>query len=133
VVRSNFYAHTKVLHTYVLQTGDGCDKRRKAIIRRGFSDEILFEILRIELRKKFSTLAYDHESKLREAIKANLALVQNDIDTLRNENIALESERNPEFRRRVENEVARIRREMVSIHEIVSDTRQPTAAHEMTA
>lgn len=115
------------------ESGDGCDKRCKAIIRRGFSDEILFEILRIELRKKFSTLAYDHESKLREAIRANLALVQNDIDTLRNENVALESERNPEFRRRVENEVARIRREMVSIHRIVSDTRQPTAAHEMAA
>jgi len=54
-------------------------------------------------------------------------------DTLRNENVALESERNPEFRRRVENEVARIRREMVSIHRIVSDARQPTAVHEMTA
>lgn len=47
--------------------------------------------------------------------------------------MALESERNPEFRRRVENEVARIRREMVSIHIIVSDARQPTAVHEMTA
>lgn len=115
------------------ERGNGCDKRCKAIIRRGFSDEILFEILRIEFRKKFSALAYDHESKLREAIKANLALVQNDIDTLRNENVALESERNPEFRRHVENEVARIRREMVSIHRIVSDARQPTAVHEMTA
>ena len=133
MVRSKLQCPYQVLRTHVLQTGNGSDKRRKAIIRTSFSDEILFEILRIEFRKQFSTLACDHERKLREAINANLALVQNDIDTLRNENVALESERNPEFRRRVENEVVRIRREMVSIHRIVSDIRQPTAVHEMAA
>ena len=133
MVRSKLLRPYQGLTCSCITTGGGCDKRRKAIIRRGFSDEILFEILRVELRKKFSTLAYDHESRLREAINANLALVQNDIDTLRNENVALESERNPEFRRRMENEVARIRREMVSIHRIVSNTGRPTAAHEMTA
>ena len=115
------------------RTGRGSDLVRKGIIQRGFGDENLFEKLRREFRKKFSTLARNHDNKIQEAIDFNIVFVRNDIDTLRNENVALESERTPEFRRRVENEVARIRREMVSIHRIVSDARQATAVHEMTA
>ncbi len=101
--------------------------RRKTIIRTRFGDEELFESLRRQFKNKFSILARDLESKIQEAIATHLAVVQNDLDTLRNENVAMESERHPGFRRRLEREVERVREEMVNIHRIVNDVGQPAA------
>lgn len=101
--------------------------RRKTIIRTRFGDEELFESLRRQFKNEFSTLAHDLETKIQEAIATRLAVVQNDLNTLRNENVAMESERHPEFRGRVEREVERVREEMVNIHRIVNDVGQPAA------
>ena len=62
---------------------------------------------------------------MKEAVNDHLALVENDMNALRNENVVLESEEDPEFRRCVERELERIRGEMVDIKRIVDNTTQP--------
>jgi hypothetical protein len=96
-------------------TGGGSDQRRKAIIEKQFHNESLFKSIRLELKSRFSELAGDLQCKIQEAINFHLSNSQNDLDTLKNENAALEADRYPDFRRRVEAEVARVRQEMRKI------------------
>jgi hypothetical protein len=81
-------------------------------MKKGFSDELLFESLRIKARNQFWTLAYDLQTNIHQAITSHLAAIVLDLDILRNENAAVEGERYPEFRRRLGLELRRVRDQM---------------------
>jgi hypothetical protein len=89
--------------------GRGSDARRKATIRNGFGNDRLFPTIRRQFRNRFSELSRELDTNIQEATTTHLAVVQRDVDTLRNENVALESENQPQFRARLETAVREIR------------------------
>ena len=58
---------------------------------------------------------------MNEIVNQQVGLVEADLQMLRDENVALESERDPEFRRRVGGEVERVRGEVERIGRVVED------------
>ncbi|EXJ72754.1 uncharacterized protein A1O5_03901 [Cladophialophora psammophila CBS 110553] len=96
-------------NTCIHDGGRGSDKRRKATICSGFGDEQLFPTIQRQLRNGFSELSRDLDAKIQEAVTTHLAVVQRDVDTLRNENVVLESESDPKFRTRLETAAREIR------------------------
>jgi hypothetical protein len=83
----------------------GSDSRRKKIIKERFSDEMMFEELQINFKDGFRTLAERLQSDVQAAVATHLSVITYTLNIVRNENVALESERDPEFRDRVEREV----------------------------
>jgi FtsZ-binding cell division protein ZapB len=96
--------------------------RRRDIIESGFGDERLFRSIRSNLSAGFSELVDDLDTKLQEAITTHLNVVQRDIDTLKDENVALESESNPALRRSLDAAVTDARASLASIHADVLST-----------
>jgi hypothetical protein len=93
-------------------TGRGSHSRRKEIINNRLADETVFELLQINFKNRFNTLAERLQSKMQAAAETHLSVIINTLNIVRNENVALESEGDPEFRGRVEREVREV------IHEI---------------
>ena len=58
---------------------------------------------------------------MNEIVNQQVDLVEADLQMLRDENVVLESERNPEFRGRVIEEVRSVRREAERIGRVVAD------------
>ncbi|KIX08785.1 uncharacterized protein Z518_03442 [Rhinocladiella mackenziei CBS 650.93] len=108
-------------------SGRGSDARRKSTMRQGFGSNQLFPNIRRKFRNRISELSRDLDHQIQEAIATHLTVVQRDLDTLRNENVALESESHPEFRRRLEEAVHRIREQMESALAVFSPLRLSTA------
>ncbi|KIW75046.1 hypothetical protein Z517_11817 [Fonsecaea pedrosoi CBS 271.37] len=104
----------------MLEKGRGSDMRRKTIIRDGFSDEQLFANHCRKFRSKFHHLAQSLEDDMRKAVASHLAVLQSDFDTVKDENVALESERHPEFRQRLETAVRNMKQSMEHVNSVVS-------------
>lgn len=58
---------------------------------------------------------------MKEIVNQQVWLVEADLQVLKDENVVLQSERDPEFRRRVGAEVERVRREVEGIRRAVED------------
>lgn len=58
---------------------------------------------------------------MKESVDQQVALIETDLQMLRDENVVLESERNPEFRSRVAAEVDRARAQLDRIGRAVED------------
>ena len=99
--------------------GTGSHARRKNIINTKLADETIFDSLRIMFRNRFRTLTEELQSDIQVAIVTHLSIITNTLDIVRNENIAIESERDPEFRRRVERKVETVKREIRRIQEVI--------------
>ena len=56
----------------------------------------------IQWRNKFNALADEVQVGIQETVELHLGAVSDTLDMIRSENVALESERNPEFRQRVD-------------------------------
>ncbi|KAF2710421.1 hypothetical protein K504DRAFT_405554 [Pleomassaria siparia CBS 279.74] len=102
--------------------GSGSDRRRKDIITDGFSSPALFNDHRRRFKERFVHVSNELETKIRNAIAAQLAFVATDLNTMRDQNVVLESERNPEFRTQlaaelvlVEDDMGEIRRSIEGI------------------
>jgi hypothetical protein len=100
--------------------GRGSDARRKAIINRKLGNEATFESLQLSLKNNFKARVESLQSDIQTAIAIHLAVIRNTLDIVRNENIALESEREPEFRARVEREVRIAKDEIRRIQDAIS-------------
>ncbi|KAF4626102.1 hypothetical protein G7Y89_g12058 [Cudoniella acicularis] len=100
--------------------GGGSDARRKAIIKRKLNDEATFESLQRDFKNSFRTQAESLQTDIQTAIATHLAVIKNTLDIVRNENIALESEREPEFRGRVEREARIVKDEISRIQNAIS-------------
>ncbi|RKL07453.1 hypothetical protein BFJ71_g2056 [Fusarium oxysporum] len=99
--------------------GRGCDARRKAIIRGALSDEDLFTKLMRSLKDSFRASSEATQAKIQEATVEYLRVIEERFDLVRGENVARESEQDPDFRLRVD-QVARAGREtMQRVHQVI--------------
>ncbi len=88
--------------------GTGSDRRKKNIITDKLGNRDFFDAHYAQFKTNFSELAEDLGTQVREAVSTHSLVISQTIDMLRNENVALESEADPEFRQRVADEVERI-------------------------
>lgn len=88
--------------TYSLWLGPGSDRRRKDIMNAALADRELFTKLLTDTKTIFKTHASSLQGEVQAAITKFLRAVKKAFDLVRDENVARESERDPEFRLRVE-------------------------------
>ncbi|KAF2789491.1 hypothetical protein K505DRAFT_365563 [Melanomma pulvis-pyrius CBS 109.77] len=103
------------------ECGGGSDRRRKTIITDGFSSPTLFQDHRRRFKEQFVRISYELEVKMKDAITQQLAFIDADLNTLRDEKVVLESERNPEFRVRLTVELEEVKEAMRGIHRAIDD------------
>ncbi|KAF2194396.1 hypothetical protein K469DRAFT_495226, partial [Zopfia rhizophila CBS 207.26] len=108
-------------HAANLEYGSGSDRRRKDLITGKFSSPSLFNDHRRDCKEKFRDIARGLQDKVNEIVNQQVGLVEADLQMLRDENVVLESERDPEFRRRVGAEVERVKWEVDRIGRVVED------------
>ena len=96
--------------------GGGSDGRRKSIIRDRLGQDLLFESWRVQFKSRFVELAEALETGVCEALMSHLLVMRGTFDIIRGDNVALESDRDPEFRDRVADAVRRVREEIEQIH-----------------
>lgn len=75
--------------------------RRKDIMRNGFGSPTLFHKHRRCFRERFLAITEVLHKNIQAAIAKQLADIETDLNTIRDQNVVLESERNPELRRRL--------------------------------
>ncbi|KAI1815628.1 hypothetical protein GGS20DRAFT_322793 [Poronia punctata] len=85
-----------------MESGGGSDARRKAIIHSSVARWGLFADLLEEFRKGFRKHAEDAQKRVEDLVRSQFEQIQGTLNIVRNENAALESERDPAFRRRVQ-------------------------------
>ncbi|RKL46888.1 hypothetical protein BFJ72_g2627 [Fusarium proliferatum] len=101
------------------ESGRGSDARRKAIIRGALSDQDLFTKLMGSLKDSFKATSEATQAKIQEATVEYLRVIEQRFDLVRSENVARESEQDPDFRLRVE-QIARAGREtMQRVHQVI--------------
>lgn len=93
--------------------------RRKAFLRATLSRESTFEALMLSLKAKFQESAAQLERNARMLARQHLDVFKSTLNMLREENVALESERDPGFRDRVAESVASVQ---VDLRRIQSET-----------
>ncbi|EEU37779.1 uncharacterized protein NECHADRAFT_102212 [Fusarium vanettenii 77-13-4] len=99
--------------------GTGSHQRRKNIIRGTISNQDFFTNLMRTFRDSFRVKAEESQSAIRDASVRYLDVVQETFDLVRSENVARESEQDPDFRLRVDN-VARTGRETIQrVHRVI--------------
>lgn len=104
--------------------GGGSDRRKKTIIQNGFRSQLLFTNQRRRFRDEFSRISDDLERKTREVIAQEFSSIEANLDTLRNDNVVLESERNPDFRMRLAAELGTMRGRMEHIRRAIDEVMQ---------
>ncbi|KAK3903178.1 hypothetical protein C8A05DRAFT_43557 [Staphylotrichum tortipilum] len=88
-----------------LKSGRGSWERKKAVINEALRDEQLFANMMRKLKRTFEELAAKLDTDALALVEEHLGSIDGTLDMVRSENVALESERDPEFRTRVGNEV----------------------------
>lgn len=92
--------------------GGGSDRRRKAIISQRLGTEDIFDEMQERLRTRLRLIVDDLEERLATIRVGRLQAVQGTLDMLRDENVILESESDPTFRKRVEDQLRRTKAAM---------------------
>lgn len=88
-------------------------------MNRGFSDARLFKSIRCRFHDGISTLVLQLRDDLQITVASHLAVVQTDLAILRDENIATESESNPELRAKIEQEIRKAKDGMEDAREVL--------------
>jgi hypothetical protein len=101
-------------------TGRGSHSRRKEIINNRLADETIFELLQINFKNRFNTLAERLQSNMQTAARTHVSIIINTLNIVRDENVALESEGDPEFRGRVEREVIAVIQEIHRLQGVIA-------------
>ena len=96
-------------------SGTGSTARKRAIINSKVADPRLFTDLIRQSEGKIRALAFDFQTKIRGIIQVHLTHLEGTLNLVRDENVALESERDPAFRRRVEHAATLARGEIGGI------------------
>lgn len=81
---------------------------------------MMFESHQIRFKTQFRTQAESLQSNVEAAAVTHLFLIKNTLDIIRNENVALESERDPEFRSGVERGVRAIKDEILRLQDVMN-------------
>ncbi|TID05081.1 Nuclear GTPase SLIP-GC [Colletotrichum higginsianum] len=89
-----------------LDSGGGSHERRKGYINGTIARQDLFRNLMRDFRRRLNGLADSLQADLLTTIRAHLAMIDETLDLIRRENVATESEGNPELRSRLGEEVS---------------------------
>ncbi|KAL1845937.1 hypothetical protein Daus18300_014397 [Diaporthe australafricana] len=110
-INSSFFGTTmsKFYMEALNHGGSGSDRRRKGVVSRALSNETIFKDLMKEFKRRFELHANELQQEIVEVVSGHLDAVTGTLDLVREENVAEESERDPDFRRRVAEELARVR------------------------
>ncbi|KAJ4363420.1 hypothetical protein N0V83_009713 [Neocucurbitaria cava] len=106
-------------HAANMEYGAGSDRRRKDLITGRISSRSLFNSHRQDSKERFRQLAAELQVKVRQVVYQQVELLEADLQTLRDENAVLDSERDPEFRRRVELEIGLVNGEVERLGRVV--------------
>ncbi|KAF2016013.1 hypothetical protein BU24DRAFT_422330 [Aaosphaeria arxii CBS 175.79] len=83
----------------IRECGGGSDLRKKAIIcDDAFGSETLFDGHRTDFRERIFAIGEEFQQAVTEVIKKEVTIISIDLDSLRDDNVIQESERNPRFR-----------------------------------
>ncbi|KAM0427908.1 hypothetical protein ACHAPT_007367 [Fusarium lateritium] len=102
------------------ESGRGSHQRRKDIINGALDNQDLFTNLMRTFRDAFRAKAEESQVAIRDAAVRYLDVVQETFDLVRSENVARESEGDPEFRLRVEDVVRTGRETIQKVHRVIS-------------
>ncbi|KAK1850355.1 Nuclear GTPase SLIP-GC 3 [Colletotrichum chrysophilum] len=103
-----------------MEYGRGSDQRRKGIINGTVQSQDFFMNHMREFRRRWKTLADEFQKELQDSIKDELSLMSTSFDIIRDENVAMESEENPELRQCLEIEIGRAKEQLERIRDIIS-------------
>ncbi|KAK1989740.1 hypothetical protein LX36DRAFT_594126 [Colletotrichum falcatum] len=103
-----------------MEYGVGSDQRRKRIINGALGHPNLFPKYMRDFRNRLKTSADDLQEQLLEILQRHLGAFETTLNLIRDENVATESEENPELRRCLEGEVASAREELGRIEEVMA-------------
>jgi hypothetical protein len=81
----------------------------------------MFEDLMNRFRNEFKNLARTLQSKLQAAIEADVDIIKGTLDIIRNENVELENERDPEFRARVAEQLRIVNQGLERIRAVIGE------------
>ena len=81
----------------------------------------MFESLMRKLNNSFKELANNLQTEVQASVAESLDVISGTLDMVRSENVALESERDPDFRNRVDAELREVVVEMARIAGVVSN------------
>ncbi|KAJ0381818.1 hypothetical protein COL922a_013781 [Colletotrichum nupharicola] len=98
----------------------GSDQRRKGIINGTVQSQGFFMNHMREFGRRWKTLADEFQKELQDSIKDELSLMSTSFDIIRDENVAMESEENPELRHCLEIEIGRAKEQLERIRDIMS-------------
>ena len=84
-------------------------------------DPRLFTDLIRQTKGKVRALSFEFQSRIREIIEGHLSHLESTLNLVRDENVALESERDPAFRCRVEDAATLARAEMRALLQVLAD------------
>ncbi|KAI8242740.1 hypothetical protein K4K53_003544 [Colletotrichum sp. SAR 10_77] len=103
-----------------MEYGRGSDQRRKGIINGTVQSQDFFVNHMREFRRRWKTLADEFQKDLQDSIKDELGLMSTSFDMMRDENVAMESEENPELRQCLEIEIGRAKEQLERIRDILT-------------
>ena len=106
------HVYVKVKLKHFAFAGRGSWTSKKACINQALRAEQLFPDLMRKLRHNFEELAVELEAQALALAEEHLNKIDSTLDIVRSDNVALESERDPEFRGRVGNEMDALREAM---------------------
>ncbi|CAO2651427.1 Nn.00g039970.m01.CDS01 [Neocucurbitaria sp. VM-36] len=107
-------------HAANMEYGTGSHRRRTSHITGRINSGSLFHEHRRFCKESFRDIVLELQDKLDEIVQEQLEFVEADLQILRDENVVLESERNPEFRRRVRAEMERVKGEVERLGRVVA-------------
>ncbi|KAI2485011.1 hypothetical protein Ptr902_03951 [Pyrenophora tritici-repentis] len=88
-----------------MEYGSGSDRRRKTLMTGAFGSVHMFNDQRRACKADFRDIACSLQKKVNESIRQQVQLIEADLQILKDGNTVLESERDPDFRSRVEAEL----------------------------
>ncbi|EDU46388.1 conserved hypothetical protein [Pyrenophora tritici-repentis Pt-1C-BFP] len=92
-------------HAANMEYGSGSDRRRKTLMTGAFGSVHMFNDQRRACKADFRDIACSLQKKVNESIRQQVQLIEADLQILKDGNTVLESERDPDFRSRVEAEL----------------------------
>ncbi|KAK5663817.1 hypothetical protein OQA88_20 [Cercophora sp. LCS_1] len=102
-------------------SGTGSDARRKRIINGRLAEQEQFRTLMRRFKTEFGDLATQLQTEIQGKLKERLDVIAGILDIIRSDNVAEESERDPEFRERVNGEIQRVKEAMGEVLAVARD------------
>ncbi|KAI0975511.1 hypothetical protein F4678DRAFT_417505 [Xylaria arbuscula] len=102
------------------ESGGGSDARRKAIINSAVRRAGLFNDILKSFKTDFNGYVEDTDDCIQDVVSSHFDAIKDTFDIIRNDNAALECEKDPEFRGRVERRVAATREEMKEVYDVIA-------------